>query len=84
MATETVPHALTEHYLPSDNLKHTLLARRGEWELWCTVTKRAHRQLRDRVDYQILERGEWAMMASGRDAAWLNFEYMAARENTVN
>ncbi|MBY4594138.1 hypothetical protein [Ottowia caeni] len=84
MADETVPHALIEHYLPSDNLRHTLLARRGEWELWRTVTKRAHRQLRDRVDYQILERGEWAMMASRKDSAWLNFEYMAARENIVN
>jgi len=84
MADETVPHALTEHYLPSDNLEHTLLARRGECELWRTVTKRAHQQLRDRVDYQILERGEWAMLASRKEAAWLNLEYMAARENTVN
>lgn len=76
----TAPRALTEHYLPSAILEHRLLDRRGEFDLWRTVTKRTHLQLEDRVDFHILEEGQWAMTIFREEAARLSFEKLAARE----
>jgi len=79
VATVSTPQALGEHYAPSATLNHVLLAQSNGYQLWRTVAKRDGFQPLDRVDFQILDDGEWVASHSRESGARLLFQALSIR-----
>lgn len=73
----SAPTELTERYIKSKLVKHRLVERKGELELWCSTEDKRHQGLSEFDRWHLLCGGDGIAFFMREKTARMNFEYLA-------